>query len=360
MQNFMIILTSNIVIITMVVLSYYLNNASNKGIYFGVRIPKKYQELSEINALDKDYKRKVLYIFGVYTVINNLFIILNLKASEAILSIIITISSIGALLIHIILFIAYYKKIKKLKLKNNWDYKTKNVVVIDTTLRKPKKNEKYKMLNEKLFLIPILISIIILVLTIQRREYILNIDAYNIYKIPIYQIVLCLTMFALTKITLSSKVDLNSGSIEGAIKRKKKFKRLISIFLLITELEMIALYSVVQLGIIYNFYTKSLENYINSFISTSMILFLIVFIFIGQGGRNLSAENEEDDLYKNDDDKWIWGMFYYNKNDPAWIVEKRVGIGYTTNFANKKSTILLILFILIIIIFSIYDIKLNI
>ena len=59
----MIILTSNIVIITMVLLSYYLNNTSNKGIYFGVRIPKKYQETSEIKALDKDYKRKVLYIF---------------------------------------------------------------------------------------------------------------------------------------------------------------------------------------------------------------------------------------------------------------------------------------------------------
>ena len=53
-------------------------------------------------------------------------------------------------------------------------------------------------------------------------------------------------------------------------------------------------------------------------------------------------------------------MFYYNKNDPAWMVEKRVGIGYTINFANKKASISLVLFILLIIIFAIYDVKFNI
>ncbi|MCR1951347.1 DUF5808 domain-containing protein [Clostridium sp. DSM 100503] len=359
MQNFMIILTSNIVIITMVLLSYYLNNTSNKGIYFGVRIPKKYQESSEIKALDKDYKRKVLFIFVIYFVINNILMILNLKVSEFILSMIMTISLIGALLIHAILFAIYYKITRKLKEKNNWSYKTNNVVIVDTTLRKPKKNERYKALNEKFFLVPILISIIILVLTIYRREYILNMNSYVIYKIPIYQIIMCLAMYLLTKITLTSKVDLNSGNIETAVKRKKKFKRLISIFLFITEIEMVALYSVIQLGIIYNFYTNSLENFINVFISISMTLFIIIFILIGQGGRNIEEENEGDDLYKNDDDKWIWGMFYYNKNDPAWMVEKRVGIGYTINFANKKATILLILLILLIILFAIYDTNFN-
>lgn len=356
----MIILTLNIVIITMILLSYYLNNTSNKGIYFGVRIPQKYQESSEIKALDKEYKRKVLYIFSVYFVITNLFMTFNLKSSELILSMIMTISLIGTILIHTILFFIYYKKIRQLKEENNWNYKTNNIVVVDTTLRKPKKNERYKVLDTKLFLIPILISILILVLTILRREYILNTDSYEIYKIPIYQIILCLSMFLLTKLTLSSKADLNSGNIEVAAKRKKRFKRLISIFIFITEIEMVTFYSVIQLGIVYNFYTKSLERFINTFISASMIVFIIIFILIGQGGRNIKEEDEGDDLYKNDDDKWILGMYYYNKNDPAWMVEKRVGIGYTINFANKKATILLILFILLIIVFSIYDVNFNI
>lgn len=32
---------------------------------------------------------------------------------------------------------------------------------------------------------------------------------------------------------------------------------------------------------------------------------------------------------------WKWGMFYYNRNDSSLLVEKRIGLGWTLNFANK-------------------------
>ncbi|MEZ5404051.1 MAG: DUF5808 domain-containing protein [Bryobacteraceae bacterium] len=32
---------------------------------------------------------------------------------------------------------------------------------------------------------------------------------------------------------------------------------------------------------------------------------------------------------------WYWGQFYYNPDDPAFMVERRFGIGYTFNFANR-------------------------
>jgi uncharacterized membrane protein len=37
------------------------------------------------------------------------------------------------------------------------------------------------------------------------------------------------------------------------------------------------------------------------------------------------------------DSYWRAGMFYYNPGDPAIFVPKRVGIGYTMNFANKAA-----------------------
>ncbi len=37
------------------------------------------------------------------------------------------------------------------------------------------------------------------------------------------------------------------------------------------------------------------------------------------------------------EDCWKAGVFYYNPNDPALLVEKRTGFGYTINFANKWS-----------------------
>jgi uncharacterized membrane protein len=40
---------------------------------------------------------------------------------------------------------------------------------------------------------------------------------------------------------------------------------------------------------------------------------------------------------------WKLGMFYFNPDDPALFVEKRVGIGYTINFAHGSSWIVLAL-----------------
>jgi len=51
---------------------------------------------------------------------------------------------------------------------------------------------------------------------------------------------------------------------------------------------------------------------------------------------------EEDEVPEPQSDSyWKAGMFYYNPNDPAIIVSKRVGIGYTINFANKWAWIAL-------------------
>jgi uncharacterized membrane protein len=38
---------------------------------------------------------------------------------------------------------------------------------------------------------------------------------------------------------------------------------------------------------------------------------------------------------------WHWGIFYYNPNDAALFVEKREGLGYTFNFGNRWSWVLM-------------------
>jgi hypothetical protein len=42
-----------------------------------------------------------------------------------------------------------------------------------------------------------------------------------------------------------------------------------------------------------------------------------------------------------------WNQFYYNPQDPALFVEKRIGLGWTFNFANRLSWIVLPLMLLI-------------
>ena len=73
-----------------------------------------------------------------------------------------------------------------------------------------------------------------------------------------------------------------------------------------------------QLSIIYNFYSDKLLLYLNIFVAISMVIFILAFIIIGINER--SVKEDEEEVYKDDDKNWILGSFYYNKNDPAFII----------------------------------------
>ena len=45
------------------------------------------------------------------------------------------------------------------------------------------------------------------------------------------------------------------------------------------------------------------------------------------------------------DSSWKWGVFYYEPSDPALFVSKRFGFGYTFNFANRLTWLLLAIFL---------------
>jgi uncharacterized membrane protein len=73
------------------------------------------------------------------------------------------------------------------------------------------------------------------------------------------------------------------------------------------------------------------------------ITFVLVFRY-GQGGTRLAGEAAVTSPPIGDrtpDERWKWGIIYYNPEDPAIMVEKRFGLGYTFNFANVWSWVLL-------------------
>jgi len=65
-----------------------------------------------------------------------------------------------------------------------------------------------------------------------------------------------------------------------------------------------------------------------------------ILIHTGQGGANLMAAGSDSDILgagaaigdRTPEECWKAGVFYVNANDPALMVEKRFGIGYTLNF----------------------------
>ena len=51
------------------------------------------------------------------------------------------------------------------------------------------------------------------------------------------------------------------------------------------------------------------------------------------------------DFRVDEDDRWIWGMFYYNPNDSHLMLNARVGVNATFNFARRPAQVLTALFL---------------
>jgi uncharacterized membrane protein len=88
--------------------------------------------------------------------------------------------------------------------------------------------------------------------------------------------------------------------------------------------------------------------------STAMTLWQLVFpatilvlltrlVLAGQGGTRGLVRGNSAVSDRTDDRYWTWGMLYFNRADPAFLVEKRFGIGYTFNFAHPFAWALLAL-----------------
>jgi uncharacterized membrane protein len=81
-------------------------------------------------------------------------------------------------------------------------------------------------------------------------------------------------------------------------------------------------------------------------------VFLVVLIWFGQGGTRLSTQQTAFSGAapagdRTPDQRWKLGMIYYNPDDPALVVEKRFGIGWTLNFGNRWCWIIVPLLILL-------------
>jgi uncharacterized membrane protein len=70
----------------------------------------------------------------------------------------------------------------------------------------------------------------------------------------------------------------------------------------------------------------------------------------GQGGARLEKARVDTPLTDGlaDNRRWVLGMFYVNRDDPSFLVERRFGIGYTLNFGNWKAVAVVLGFVALV------------
>ncbi|MEZ5046286.1 MAG: DUF5808 domain-containing protein [Chitinophagaceae bacterium] len=65
--------------------------------------------------------------------------------------------------------------------------------------------------------------------------------------------------------------------------------------------------------------------------------------------NNQKHTEETFEQWRKDPNNWKWGIFYYNKEDKRLLPPKRnKNLGWTINFANPFSIVLLVIFIFLI------------
>jgi uncharacterized membrane protein len=80
----------------------------------------------------------------------------------------------------------------------------------------------------------------------------------------------------------------------------------------------------------------------------AVIAILAVFVLAVQSGGSRSGSAGAGKSGRDNPDCWKYGVFYFNRDDPALFVPKRFGLnlGYTLNFANRWSWVVLVVSLL--------------
>lgn len=70
-------------------------------------------------------------------------------------------------------------------------------------------------------------------------------------------------------------------------------------------------------------------------------------------------DKETSEKWRRDPNNWIWGIFYFNKEDKRIFPPKKIAwMGNTVNFANRKSVLFMIAF-LFFVLFIVSMISIN-
>lgn len=161
---------------------------------------------------------------------------------------------------------------------------------------------------------------------------------WGVLALPLLQILMIPIFIYSNHAIIQSKQKLSPIDPKGASEMSRRFRKAWSNFLFYTTILTQLLISGLTL---FSFFGKPRLNWL--FVAV-IILYIVIMlggsIYLtfkyGQAGEKLL---EGDPYYADpeEDEKWLLGMIYYNKEDPSLFVEKRFGVGTTMNIGNRKA-----------------------
>ncbi|MBO0428533.1 DUF1648 domain-containing protein [Vagococcus fluvialis] len=338
----------------------YINR---RDIPFGVSIPVTDKTKEVVNAQKKSY----LFInLGIAIIINiGIFLYGQFKPNipEEKLVYLCIVSLFIMLGISLVSYVLKHNELKKYKQTLSLEMKQTKKIVVDLSFR----DEKLIFPTSYLVGINLAFVLVTVLLTVFNYQNIpdklvtqwdFNMNPTTITEktwgsvmmIPTMQVFITIVMAISNQAYLSAKQQIDGKNPTASSTKSKKFRRQSSLLNLVISILTQLLFVAIQLVTVFESISPKVVM-ILSLVFTILIIGLVLWfsLYYGQSGDRLKTiEINEEEAPKgnivtgDDDENWKLGMFYFNKQDPSFWVEKRMGVGMTFNLAKWQSWAFLI------------------
>lgn len=265
--------------------------------------------------------------------------------------------------ISLVTYVLKHKELKKYKQTLSLEMKQTKKIVVDLSFR----DEKLIFPTSYLVGINLAFVLVTVLLTIFNyqnmpnqivTQWDFNMNPTSITEktwgsvmmIPAMQVLITIIIGVTNRGYLSAKQQIDGKNPAESSAKSKKFRRQSSLLNLIISILTQLLFVGIQLVIVFDSISPKVVL-ILSLVFTILIIGLVLWfsLYYGQSGDRLKTVNTHEVstprgsvVTGDDDNNWKLGMFYFNKQDPSFWVEKRMGIGMTFNFAKWQSWAFLI------------------
>ena len=289
-----------------------------KNIAVGVTFPQEAREDEELLELLNTFKKHLRYVtIGLFlSVVPCIFI----PGTGAMMTVWMLWLLLGIVLPYVP-YVQCHRKLKQLKEQRGWKQKHSGTVTVDLSAA----SVPAKWLAPYWFLLPLLVSV--LPLAFDKDQSIL-------YMVDAATVLFCWFGYRYLYRNKSEVVDHNLALTE-ALTRIRRHSW--GIVWLLSAWFMAALSLIAWLG-------KASEALTLAGILFLSIILTVAALYIELKLRRLQeklTEQSGTDFYVDDDDKWLWGIFYYDPNDSRLIVNNRTGLNTTINLAKRSGQILM-------------------
>lgn len=306
-----------------------------KNLILGVTLPHDARQDPSVQAVVKNFLvQQTIILAGLILLLVPQFLMNRVSVTM----LWIFIWMIAAILLPGIPYITANKKLKALKASNNWYGESTGVTLIDTKLAVTRK----KPISVWWFISAVVVSLLPVIHTIVTLRG--HDEFWPMLIVYLSFFALCAASWFLYKTIFRQRAEVVDGNtaVSAALTQIRRYNWG-KTWILITWLTAIFVIA---------FWLAGFNS--AAFIILTVAYTTVLLAFVMQAEfktrkmqQKLTAESGKD-VYTDDDDKWLFGMFYNNTNDEHNFVSKRTGIGLTMNLAKAPGKILIVFTVLIL------------